>query len=618
MDNEDSKIESTVESVFTAIERYERDFIDKSVTIVDGYEFDQLNTIKRAHLYYNSKFESGDNDILGHKYFYPGIIPCIDNAKKNLNISTKDINIKSTKPSIYRRARLLRLEVREYMRKRRLGKKFNTMAGQLPKYGTVVVKKVKGKDIFKMVDLRNLKNDPTAECLSNSWVIEDHYYTINELRDKVADGWDSEEIEKAIKSFSTNRKENYVDNSWNDNGKGNAQYIRVREFYDNMPESWLDEEKSDSEKYVLGQMILVMPEYKSSDSKAKKATKTGLILAKNKVKKLSDIYKECHYDRTEGRWLGIGIIERNFDMIMLKNTQINLEVAAMWLANLVLFATDDKKFAGNILSELVNGDVVKLSEGKMLQRIQTEIRNNGGNQLLSQEIENIVNLLSNRFEATTGQSMPSGTPYSLGALINKEAMKLFEFIKEDFGLFLQEIFEDWVIPELASELTLEHTLEVTDKEELEWMMEEYKKHGDKGIWGYVKKQLMAGKQVTVEEVEMAEQILEERFKSKKSLWLDFPKDFYKDVVKNIEVIITGEQEDIQAKMITLSSMLQLIGGNKELINHPIFKELADLKGLSQYDLANWSDIKESQIIKAPVVQSQPAMAERGVEMKPIG
>ena len=188
-------------SIYSIINDFEEDFDNNSVTIVDGYEFSQLDTIKKNNRYYAGKFDTGNIDEFGRKFFYNFTKPRVKNAQKNIDIDTKNIELMAMKPEDYSKVWLLRRELEIYMRDTKLGKKLNEITATLPKYGTVAVKRVGGDEIFEMVDLRNFKNDMTASSLKNSWRLEEHYYTPSELREKK--GWDKENIENAIENFST-------------------------------------------------------------------------------------------------------------------------------------------------------------------------------------------------------------------------------------------------------------------------------------------------------------------------------------------------------------------------------------------------------------------------------
>lgn len=608
MPNQTTKTTETEENIFTRIKNYEHDFVDKYIPIVPGYTFNQLEVIKRINLYYASRYESGNSDDLGTKFFYNFSKPKVKNAAKNLDIGTKDINIVSDDGKDYRRAWVLRRDLRQWLRKRKFGEFINKLVEYCPRFGSVVVKKIPGEKIIEFVDLRNLKNDPTADTLAKSWVLEDHFYTATELNE-MKGVWDSKKIDEAIKSFRTYRKENYVTPYLKTEAEnmGNAIYIHVRELYDDVPESLVVEGGSE-DKIISAQFVVISPDSVNTKAADKGIDPLqGLILLKTKKERP---YKDLAYDKEDGRWLGVGVMEDNFEAQMMKNESINQLLLALRLANLIVLATDDKNFAKNIITDVINGDVMTLN-GR-LQRVPTDIRNLGANNVVSSEIERLSNLLSNSYESTTGATMPSGTPFALGRMLNTEAKKLFEFIRERLGLFMEDILNDWVLPELIKEWNDEHILSLTSKDEMKWLVQEYI---NDELWNVIKNILRSGRWPTLGDMSVAENILRQRLESKESLYLKLPKSFYKDVLKNCHAVIVNESFDKGERLITLSSILQMLGANPTLIESPIFKQMLDYSGLAEVDVfASKPENPEAGVIdftnKPEVTMVAPEMGAR--------
>ncbi|MFZ5365425.1 MAG: hypothetical protein ACOZBH_04500 [Patescibacteria group bacterium] len=589
----------TQDNVFERIRNYENDFLNKKAKIVGGYYFDQLETIKRIHLYYASQFDNGNSDEFGYKYFYNESKPRCKNATKNIDFDTKDIQIKAVNGGLdYHKAMIMRTDVRRWMRQRQLGKVINESVIKVPRYGTFVLKKSNSKKIVEPVDLRNIKCDTTANSLQDTWVVEDHYYTTSELR-KMKDIWNSEAIELAIKSFITHRKENYDDGEISESGeKGNAQYILVKEFYDDVPENWVVD-NGDNEKQVLAQFVVIMPEDSEKKGSQNDNKKQGLTLFKEVLEDGKKDYKEVHYDRIDGRWLGCGIVEDSFDGQMMKNEYINQIMLSIRLSNLILFQTEDKTLAKNILSDLMNGDILKVKG--IINRIDTTNRGTQENTILNSEIENLLNKLSNSFEVTTGESMPSGTPLGLGQMLNQNANKLFDFIREEIGMFWQEVFEDWIMPEIEKDLNKEHILEILDKDQIILLNEAVKK--DK-VWEAIKKRILQGRGTpTQEDIQNAMQIIDDQFATKDTIYLDLPKDFY-NFKKSVECYITDERYNKMERSQTLMTILQTVGGNPQLLDHPIFKQLLDWAQVAPFNMPK-QGAPEPNVNNAPM--PAPAM-----------
>jgi hypothetical protein len=564
-------------NIFALVDELEREFLDKPAKIVDNYYFDQFKTLKKIHMYYNSQFVSGKNDKQGEKYFFNIVKSRVKNATKNIDLDTKDINVRTTKGQDKIKTMLYRRDIVRWMKERKLGKVINEIAAKCPRYGSVVVKRVKNENIFEIVDLRNIKCEKTASNLNNSWVIEDHYMTPHELLEMSS--WDRDAVMDVVNNYISYQKANYVDYFDENSDKiGMDQYIHVREFSGWIPETMYYDNGTGTEgEYIRAHKIMVLPEksvglksFANSNSKQR----MGKVLFKEELK--TDLYKEVHYDKADGRWMGVGIVEDLFDLQTIKNREVNYILLGLKLANLILLQTRDKKIASNILTMVKNGEILKVKNE--VNRINTDIRSTGAESVISNEIENLANKLSNSPEITTGNTLPSGTPLGLGDLYNENANKLFDFVRENLGLFLTDVFNDWVLPELAKDLNKEHILELVDEEEIKAVVENFEK---KTVWNGIKEYLInTGGKISKDDVKAAMEIMKERSKDIKKLTLEVMEDYYKDVKGKVEFNITNENENKQQLLESYKTILQLIGNNPALNDHPLFKEMLDMIGLS--------------------------------------
>lgn len=555
----------------------------KPVRVTEGYYFDQGATLKRINLYSAGQFLDGSTDDMGEKVFFDITTPVVRNFAKNIDLDTKDFNFRAVNGKDYFKSWIYRRRARQWMRDTGLARKLNEIPERLCGYGTVVLKKVGTKEIFQIVDLRNLiPCDPSGKTLSKG-AIEQLYFTPDELRGMTEAGWDKDAIEIAISDFQTHRKENYVgDMDGADQEYGDAQYIRVREFRGYVPKGLVDD--SEDETMILAQIAVILPEdggkQEAMGGKTNTSgTREGLSLFRGKLKNLG--YKEIHFRKIDGRWLGRGLYEECFPAQEMKNTQVNWEILAMRLSQLILFQTRNQTVLQNVLSGLKNGDILKFSEGNQddLRRVDTRITDNASNNKLAGEIRELISALSNSYEVTTGGNMPSGTPFSLGALQNQNANKLFDQVREDYGTVVEQVFEEWVLPELEKEMTLEGVIEITDADDLQYVRENYIKAL---AWDSVKGLILGNKKPTVTEVQMLEQFLTQQLEAKESLFIPYKKGFL-SFDKKVEVIVTDERES-SAMMQSLTTILQTVGQNPAIAQTPGFQRILDMVGLNITDV----------------------------------
>lgn len=521
---------------------------DENIEISDGHIHNLKDTLKKIELYLASKFVSGNTDSQGNKkYFYNLITPQCGNATKNIDLDRKDIvvtPVRGLKDSV--KAMIYKSELNYWMRKENIGLLLNKISDALPKYGSVVLKKV-GKDVL-FVPLRNLMFDPAvSNCiddydLNSPYIIEKHVYQPMELQEMEAQGWDKDAIKTLV-----------------DNAKNRS--IEVYEYYSTFIDS--EVELGDTGKYIKARAYL--GKYESKDERGK-LVPNGAILKVEKIKSFP--YKKLDYLTIEGRALGLGITEMLFDVQERWNEMANDKAISMRLGNKQLFQTRGQTTAQNILTDLINGDI--LTVDSEITKIDTSERNLAA---YNQEENNMlyhVRSLSNAQEVLTGEALPSRTPFRSLALQQQSAGKLFEFIRQNIGMFLEEVFVEWVLPEFDKETIKEHTFRMYDAEEIAQIVElDINRRINEGIKKYV---ISTGYFPTQEEIDIIKEDLKSRESQQKELfvdivagWLDFDYD--------IQIDITGEKTNKQAEVETGINILQLLAQNPQAMTDERFMKL---------------------------------------------
>lgn len=600
------------DNIFTLIREYEDNFENFPVEIVDGYDFDQLQQIKEINLYWSSKFISGQSE---DKYFFNIIKHRVKNASKNIDVDTKDVLVRTRGGGDHVKTWIARRDIKRWLDSKHVGNKMNETKDKLPLFGSIVAKRVNNDEIFELVNVRNLKCDPTAKSLEeSSYVIEDYYMTPDQVQD-FKGVWDN--VDELLENYKTYRKENYTDDKSAgviNTAQGDSAYMHLRSFYGFVPESlWnkyndIEDTEGSEYRYKRVYMIVSLPEDKA-DGRNNSDTQDneGLILYKEDRDGKDGLYKECHYDRIDGRWLGVGLVEDGQRLQEIKNKQINQLIEAQDLANTVLFQSGDPELVENILTDLENGDIIHSKQP--INPINTNARNLNIYSVINQEIEQLYNSLSNTYEVTTGESLPSGTPFSLGALINRNAQKHFDQVREKLGMFWEEILQDWVLPEILKDINKKHILEITNKDEA---MEINKILIKNKVWDATTQYVLAqGNSPTQEEVTEIEAMLG-RYFQEQGTFLDIPKDYYKGAEKDIQIIIVNEKANKEVETQELMTALQIVTQNPALAQSPLFKKILDWIGVSEMDLRGFAPPPQQiqQIMQGAQEASLP-MADTG-------
>lgn len=549
-----------------------KDF-ESSIKITDGYSFNTKKTINKIELYRASKFESGEYDSQGDKKFFFNIIaPMCGNATKFIDIDRKDVIIKPLDGEDERvRAMLYSTLLRQYMDRRNIGLLFNKCSDTLPWYGSFIVKKVGDK--IKYVPLKNIYFDPAVSNkddsydLNSPYVIEEHYMTESELRDMVKNGWNKEAVEKIIEYSEKNNEQ-----------------IKVYEYYSYFDsESWGD--GADNENYFKGVVFVGECDEET-------------ILFKEKVDKFP--YKKVDFITIEGRGLGLGITEQSFDGQIRWNEMANQKAKSMKLSSKHIFQTRDVQIEGNILTDVLDGDILKVRSE--ITPVVNEERNLQAYKMEEDNVMNITRAVSNAQDILMGEPLPSRTPFRLGIMQQQNATKFFDFIRQNVGMFWDEVLEEWIIPEFEKEANKEQVLEITDVDTIELLVErDVKTRVNKAIVKYV---ISTGNFPTKEEVELLKQQLTDEQKRKPTQFAELVKNYFKDFKKHLTIDISGEQKATPQEVETMTNFLQLLAQNPQITQNPdlmkILNAIASRVGISPMVFSGQAQVQPTLGQAAPM------------------
>jgi hypothetical protein len=592
------------DNIFSQIRQEKTDFFDNYISIVPGYSFNQYYTLKRIHLYLNSKFEDSSHYLNRAKLFFNVVVPPCEVATKILDVDTKDIRLLPQNARTYFATYLLEKELKQWLKTSKLANVLNQIADQAPRYGSVVVEKT--KDGAKVVDLRRLILDPTVEFIKDSrFVTTIHYMTPSELEKT---GWDN--VDVAIQRFGDGQAQStYEDDDGSINQMQSTPYIKVYKRYGEVPQWWIDGGKS--EKMVKALFIVAGAEEKEHNAEGKEVGEAGVILFKSRWYK-DWPYKDFHYNKIIGRWLGLGIVESLFDVQERMNELKNQKRISMEISALHLFQTKDKQIVRNMLTDLENGDIMLSNSG--IEPIATEERNlpafNDEEESYFQQAQR----LSFAYDAVSGEDSSASTTAT--AIINaqQQATSTFGFKRENFTNMLRDFFNDLVLPQLIKDLTPEHIMRFTGSSQ------ELQKLDEASATLYandrIKESIMGGKSVTPE---LQQMFMDEAIQTYRKLgdnrFLKIKQNFYKDAEFEFDFNIGNEQVNLQALAMNLQAILSSY--NPQAMQDPRYKLLfykyADTLGISQGEIEMADQEATKMVQDNPEQMGLPSPEQTGQE-----
>lgn len=563
------------QNIFEMIRQECQDFYTQAIQIVPGYTFNQYETLKRIHLYLNSKFANSSTYLGREKLFFNVVVPACEVAAKMLNVDTKDIRLVPQDVKSYFSSYLLEKELKQWLKTSKLANVLNQIAEDGPRFGTIVLEKIKGG--AKVVDLRRLVLDPTVEKIGDSrFVTTIHYMKPSELEET---GWDN--VEEAISRFGNSKSpDSYEYDSDGLNKIMSTPYIKVYKRYGEVPQSWIDGGKS--EKLVKALFIICGPEYQYRNDKGDAVGEMGLVLFKSRWYKEYP-FKDFHFTKILGRWLGLGIVEALFDTQARLNELKNQKRVSMEVSTIHLFQTKDKQIVRNILSDLENGDLIISPNG--IEPIANEERNLSA--FDSEEVSYIQHSqrLSFAYPAVIGDTGQASTTATSTINAQQQATSTFGFKKENYTNMLRDFFNDLVVPELMTDLSAEHIMRFTGStQELQKMDDVAAEiHAN----DFIKSRLLAGKDVTPEEIQVEkDRAIKEYRKLGDNRFIRIKDKFYDDASFEFDFNIGNEQ--INPQTIATNTQALLAAYNPQAMQDPRYKLLyfkyAEQLGVTQGEI----------------------------------
>ena len=586
---------------------------DTTIDLVDGLPFSQKDTIKQIEFYSNSKYLNGQKDEQGRDKPFFNILNAIcdvENAAKD--IDTKDIQATSDDGQHYTEAFLMSKEIYEWMKEADFAKTLNEMRDTHTRYGSLLVKKCiyndgEGKELeIEVPEWKNVITDQND--IEHGAIVEVHYMTPMEMQKK--ESWKNvpEAIKKVVK-------------------EGSGKRIPVYEVRGEFPLSYIKEleGKKPSEKdetTFTYQLHILAGEYSDENNRSKKVDFSQKLIPLYWENDTDRVYKYLARKKKAGRSFGVGVFEEGAEAQIWTNDVVLKQWRAMEFTSKVVGQTASKKLKGrNILTEVDDGQILEHEEDKPITTLN--LLPSGGlgqyGNLIAQWYSQLEKTTS-AYAAQRGENPTSGTPFRLQATVLQQSNSVFEDLQEEMGIFITEIFEDWIMPFLSKRLNAEHILAHN------FTMEELKDI-DKNFSTYhandiAKDLILSGKIVTAEDYlaiqETAKQIVGQ---TKTQRFLQIPKDYYKKFKSKITVNVTGEQRNKAAVLESLINIMTVYAKNPAIAQDPvlmqIFMKIVELSGagISPVTLMGAID-EQAEKAKQLAAQQQTAQTEQP-ETKPL-
>lgn len=578
---------------------------DSSVNILEtdsanslgALTFLQKLKIRMIEFYSNSKYLNGMKDELGRdKPFFNIINGVIDTENAAKDLDTKDLEVVSIDGNHVHESFLLGKEVKIWMNQENYGKSLNDQRDIHSRYGSLLVKKYTYTDedgkkrlCVQLPAWKNVWNNQ-IDILKNP-IVELHWMLPSEMLKMKA--WHQDQVKEAIKFAKKNPK--------------NGGRVPVYEMRGEFPRSYFKETQEENFKLPEDDFdYSYQCYYLSGEIGGKKFN----LYEEDDTER---VYKYLARKPKPGRAFGVGVPEEGEEAQVWTNDAVLKQFRAMEYTSKVVVQTPSKKLKGrNMLTETDDGTVLETEENKPITAVPLLPAGGLGQyQTLITQWYDQFEKSSSAYGGQRGAQAKSHTPYRSTALQLQQSQAVFVQLRQEFGLFQEEIFNDWVLPFLAEQLTKEHVLasDFTPEElkEIDTNFATYQANKAAA------EKILAGEIVYPDQYDAYLQLNKEMMqKNKAHRFLEIPKNYYKNLKAKVYVLTTGEQKDKAQVMESIANIMMIYAKNPQALQDPVlsllFKEAVQMSGIGISSVQLMAAINEQAKMMA---QQQQMQAQAG-------
>ena len=525
-------MELIYEKVVAIVQSAQTDYLDMIQQDKEGqvpFLYNQRELVRRINHYINDRYLQRDNEAI----FWNIATPRVVHFSKLLQFDTKDFMPIGEGQFNYFQAWALRIKAREWFKDEQFYQTLNDIAQSIATYGGSVwkVSKVKGKKIIEESELGNLYFDQAVKDIEDANIVEKHYLSKNELHEKKG-VW--ENIDTLLEKAEETNNE-----IW--------EYTGFVE----------DEDGEQVYKHIIGQGY----------------DHDYIELWSEDIKKKDCPYQNFRLGRYNGRFLGIGVVERLFKLQERTNELVNQNAETTKIASLLLFKSANMDMTGNVLEQALNGQIVGDESFQ-----QVGIQNTGLNQFI-QELQ-LISQQADRLCMTPdiiqGEKTPSGTTFRGMAVTNAAAENAFTIFRQNLGEKISYILMTYIFPDVIKKWNKESIVEIAQDDE------DVELYYDILANREVKEKMLRGETIDVNSLEEAKNLIAENTKKIKRN-LEVGKNFF-DFKFGFRLMPTTETGDKAVMNDAMFNALQMIGANPALLDTPLFRQYLENNGIPYWKL----------------------------------
>jgi hypothetical protein len=494
---------------------------------------------------------------------------------KNGDIDLKDIGFIARNHSGYDIVDLTRFSVRDYLERMYIGEVFDADERQCCIDGTVVWKtwedNSSGKPVLKRktVDLLNFYIDPTEENIQEAYRVTERAIMLPSQIENMS-GWYNTE-QKDDSPLPGSQILNRIDGSRRSNfgTRTTGEYRDVWECWGKIPR-WLVEDvakdSAEGKEEIDGHIVVSGLE--APDPKCHYIEKNT---KKDKFGNVIKPYEEWRCAKANGRWYGIGPIERILALQEYLNTIVNIRISRSYVTQLGLFKIKKGKgITAQMLSKLPVNGAIQVQDMDDIQQFPMDDASEA-----SYKDEEIIKYwaqqVSSAHPITSGDTMPASTSATVGAIANTNAKTGYTMFKEGMGSFIERWIDRHALPIIAKTVKAGDVFRIMTNEETFKQLAE-----SIAVNEAIEEMNRTGIIPTDEELIKEIESYRDKLLKQPSVFMKTVREIMISEV-DAQVMVTNEQVDTTVKVNQLIQMLQLAPEYRD----SMVKDVYDLLGLGQ-------------------------------------
>jgi hypothetical protein len=596
--------------------------------VVEGLSFHMYESVRETEFLTSGHYLTGDFDENGDiKPFADIMTRLLENQRTAEEVDSADLAFATDDPDYYTRAMLLSKFNDDWLARNNVGKKINEAIENRGKYGGVLVKVTESDNELELdvVDWNSFTGDP--QDLKSGTKVINHFYTPSQLIEVAKlRGWDMAAVTQAI--------ELYADDTLTENHREQKEtigdYVLVREVTGDLPEYLINDQASHEDySYVHQVHYIAGSEIRDNDGKSE-----GVTLFKAELKQSPYYYLPYKKRGGNERMLGIGVTERARHGQIQTNRAAQQYKRSMDFASTHVLQSASKNLKGkNVLTQMKSGAILQVEENKGISGVDMSPQALRHLDNYMAQWQGIVDRATGATSIGTGETQPSGTTYRLGAILDQNAQSQFDLRREEFGIFLNEIYTERIIPFFIKQVRKEKELK------LKFNPEELRKL-DEDVENYVADQIiidnifsgvyddMPPMMMWVAAAEDKRAIMEgmdmmlKKQKSRRTI-TDFPEGYWDDVADKLYVTVSNERRKKGIVLESLNNVLiQYLQYKPQLDADPearkLFNQIVETAGLDPIDFTNSAPAQQqAPVDEAPMQQpTSPLNSPEMLSAKP--